>query len=352
MTSTPASTAADVRSDQPILLFYDGFEEKAIDAFWGAAASTARGLTRRMYRAARRRQPYTGYYTAFRNLVRSLTVQGLDVRVNDFAAARRSPDRAIGISGYRSVFPKLSLSNPALVFHADFGTPDEILNITASVNAQLFALGCAWPRKLYEKRLGDRMRSLFVAIDVNAWPDLSDRPKSVDYLIYDKIRWRRDARAPELLDVLRDEMDKLGRSHETLRYGHHDLSAYRQALARSRAMVFLCEHETQGLAYQEAMSSNLPILAWNEGELVDPHQRPFLPEGEHVSAVPYFDETCGMTFTVADARRALQRFDKAHDHFTPRRFVEHNLSLRAGADAFLALYEEVERLGRTGPPAT
>ena len=30
-------------------------------------------------------------------------------------------------------------------------------------------------------------------------------------------------------------------------------------------MIFLCEHETQGIAYQQALSRNVPILAWDRG---------------------------------------------------------------------------------------
>ncbi len=334
----------DTVSRKPIskvLLFYDGFEAKAIDAPFGRAASIARSAARRIYRAARRRQPYTGYYTALLNLIKSLKAQGLQVHLNDFAEARRDPAHPIALCGYRSVFAKVRLPNPAFAFHADFGYPDEVETVTAGVDVKLFALGCDWSSKLYEAHLGDRIRSLFIAIDTEAWPDLSDAEKTVDYLIYDKIRWRREQREPELLDALRDELDRLGRSHLTLRYGHHHLDAYRQALRRSRAMIFLCEHETQGIAYQEAMSSNLPILAWDEGELVDPKQRLFLPADARVSSVPYFDQTCGMTFTTANAREALHRFDVNRNRYNPRAYVENTLNFDAGARAFLELYGEV-----------
>ena len=36
---------------------------------------------------------------------------------------------------------------------------------------------------------------------------------------------------------------------------------YRAALNKCRAMVFLCEHETQGIAYQQALSCDVPIFA-------------------------------------------------------------------------------------------
>ncbi|MEM7522733.1 MAG: hypothetical protein AAF360_03045 [Pseudomonadota bacterium] len=328
-------------SAEKVLLFYDGFEMKAIDAPFGAAASGARGLARYAYRTLRGRQPYTGYYTALMNLVRSLKAQGLTVHVNDFREARKDPSHPIALCGYRSVFDRVRLPNPALVFHADFGYPDEVDEITGGVDAKLFALGCPWSCTLYRDYLGDRIRPLFIAIDTEAWPDLSAGEKTVDYLIYDKIRWRREDRVPELHGALTAELDAMGRSHETLRYGHHHLGQYKQALARSQAMIFLCEHETQGIAYQEAMSSNLPIFAWDEGELVDPKQRLFFPDDQRVSAVPYFDETCGVTFSAAGGPAALHDFDKKRLTFQPRSYVENKLNFEAGANAFLRLYEEV-----------
>ena len=35
-------------------------------------------------------------------------------------------------------------------------------------------------------------------------------------------------------------------------------------------MIFLVEHETQGIAYQEAMACDVPILAWDQGNWLDP----------------------------------------------------------------------------------
>jgi glycosyltransferase involved in cell wall biosynthesis len=40
-------------------------------------------------------------------------------------------------------------------------------------------------------------------------------------------------------------------------------------------MVFLCEHETQGFAYQQALSCGVPIIAWDRGGLLqDPKLLP------------------------------------------------------------------------------
>ena len=38
------------------------------------------------------------------------------------------------------------------------------------------------------------------------------------------------------------------------------VQSYRALLRRSKSMLFLCESETQGMAYQEALASNVPVL--------------------------------------------------------------------------------------------
>jgi len=38
------------------------------------------------------------------------------------------------------------------------------------------------------------------------------------------------------------------------------------ALSRGRSMLFLCEHETQGLAYQQAIAAGLTILDWDPSQ--------------------------------------------------------------------------------------
>ena len=159
------------KNDQRVLLFYDGFEIKAWDRPLGSILSNIRGQARYLYRSALARQPYTGYGTALMNLASSLRAQGIEVRINDFDAARRDPDHPIGICGFRTVFDRVKIPNPALVFHADFGFPHEVKKVMANTNAKLFALGCDWPCAMYRSCLADAIRPLFVAIDTDKWPD-------------------------------------------------------------------------------------------------------------------------------------------------------------------------------------
>jgi hypothetical protein len=121
----------------------------------------------------------------------------------------------------------------------------------------------------------------------------------------------------------------------------HHQRQFREALARAKGMLFLCEHETQGLAYQEALASNVPVLALDEGELVDPQQRRFARPDLKVSSVPYFDAFCGETFVPATLEETLDRFMRHRSSYAPRSYVLQNLSMRKAAENYLELYGSI-----------
>ena len=80
-------------------------------------------------------------------------------------------------------------------------------------------------------------------------------------------------------------------------------------MPRSRdaaTMIFLCEHETQGIAYQQALSCGVPILAWDRGGFwQDPEFYPHRVKFAPVSSVPYWDDRCGIKFA------SIEEFDDA-----------------------------------------
>ncbi len=115
-----------VLRNDTVALFYDGYEAQANDGPFGRLISDLRGQARKTYRLLRKKQIYTGYYTAFLNLKSSLESVGITVRVNDFAYARENPDQPIGISGFPGVFGKVILKNPAVFGPGLVPPPDEV----------------------------------------------------------------------------------------------------------------------------------------------------------------------------------------------------------------------------------
>ncbi len=88
---------------------------------------------------------------------------------------------------------------------------------------------------------------------------------------------------------------------------------------------------------------NVPILAWDEGQLVDPFQKKLVPEGLKVSSVPYFDESCGMRFKAAEFESVFDTFWAARESFEPRAYVQNALSMTTAADRYLAAYQSLIR---------
>ncbi len=329
-----------ILKNDTVALFYDGFEAQASDKPFGRLMSDLRGQARKSYRTLRKKQIYTGYYTAFLNLKHSLESVGVTVRVNDFSYARKNPDQPIGISGYPAVFDKVVLRNPAVFGPGYVPPPAEIEDVMQRCNIRVVTLPSEWPCTIWRPVLDDAVQPMFVSIDTDTWPDLSHHDKTIDVIVYDKIRWAQDARRQDLLQPLLKHLTRKNLSYVVLRYGDHHLGQFRQALANARSMAFLCEHETQGLAYQEAMSSNVPIFAWDEGVLVDPHQKKLISPDVQVSSVPYFNDQCGMTFKRDKVEDAFDTFWSKRQEFSPREYVLDNLNFSAGATRYLSLLEK------------
>jgi hypothetical protein len=325
-----------------VLLFYDGFEVKARPGVMGKIYSDARGAARTAFRMAKGVQIYTGFYVAFKLLERALRHVGCDVRVNDFALAAKYPDQPIGLAGYPSVLENVRLSNPSIFGPGDYGYPDEVSERTRGLNIKRLIQPSEWAAGLYKSTCRDKMMVWPVGIDTDAYPDVSGCEKDIDFLIYDKIRWHRDVEVPRVLDKVVAHLKARNMRVHVLRYGEHNHRDYILSLRRSRALLFLCEHETQGLAYQEALASNVPVLAWDDGILVDPRQRQFANDNLVVSSVPYFDDRCGEKFRLEEFPQVLETFQSKLLEYQPRRYVTERLSLTQSAETYLKAYRELK----------
>ena len=198
---------------------------------------------------------------------------------------------------------------------------------------------CEWHQRLFARHYGDACAAWFAGVDLDAWPDRRGDPKDIDFIVYEKLLWDRERSAPKLVEPILAELSRRGLTAEVLRYGHYNHEQYRRLLSRARGMIFLVEHETQGLACQEAMASSVPILAWDQGFWLDPSRLLYDNEPVPASSVPYFDARCGERFKdLEDLPAALDRFLERRDTYAPRAFVAERLSMEKSAEIYMDLY--------------
>lgn len=285
------------------------------------------------------RQKKTGFQVSFEMLADALRANGYTVRVNDYAAARRNPGHPVGLVGFPVILDGWDLPNPALLGPSLYDHPGLAPDLFHDRRYKRYLVLADWMRDMFLPYYGDQCLQWFAGIDLRQWPDLSDYPKNFDFLIYDKIRWDHDRMERELLEPIRRHLIAKGRSFQEVRYKMHDHETFKTMLAQSRAMIFLCEHETQGLAYQETLASGVPVLAWDRGYWADPLWQRFLPSAPPASSVPFFSDECGQRFESLDAfPEALENFWTRLPGFRPRDYVGTHLSPRQSAQIYADAY--------------
>lgn len=276
----------------------------------------------------------TGPYKVFSNLLKGLDRIGYPYVVNraldstkrlwihDDVVALRYMRRS---KAYKVVGPNL------FVMPRDI--PEGI-----ELDGVLYLHPCEWAVRLW-KKVG------FDACPIAFWPVGIDterfRPSPVPWnerkvMVYHKQRDSQELVV--ILDALRD----LKLSYRLVLYGHYTERDYKELLAKTSFVIWHGPHESQGIALQEAMACDIPILVCDATSLLQ--QVPCMFDDSltdfPVTAVPYFDDTCGIKITdLSELLAALERMVDERGFFHPREYVLRNLSLEGQARAFVELWE-------------
>jgi hypothetical protein len=256
-----------------------------------------------------------------------------------------SDDDRVGVIGVgRHVLQGYDRPNPIVAGIALMTYPSEWPTLCEDYPVAFYLQHSAWANDVYRPYFKEKCRVWPVGIHTGVWAPTAAVVKRFDFLIYDKILWRRDEQVPRLLEPIRDELARRRLTSIELQYGRYDELRYMDVLATCRAMIFLCEHESQGIAYQECLASGVPILAWDQGRYLDPS---FLSGGTNppATSVPYFDERCGLRFrNIQEFPEHLTRFLELQRSgaFAPRAYIIDNLSLEKCAEHYLQILEEAQ----------
>lgn len=285
----------------------------------------------------------------YQNLKKGLDRAEIPYRDNDFRYIRSHPDELMCIVGKPYLLFDYDWPNPIVFGASIFDHPVTCPNFWDHYpHVREMLIPGSWMYDMFAEHYPEEKLSVWpVGIDVEEWrPRRPQNEKPERVLLYDKIRWGHDRYKKVIIDPIRDYLREKGLQIETLRYGHYFPEDLKTALQRSRAVIFLCEHETQGIAYQQMLASGVPLFAWDRGGYwQDPNYFPDRIRYGPVSSVPYWDERCGMKFKDAEEFRASfgtfwERVQE--DTFSPRAYVTENLTLEICARRYADLVEEAE----------
>lgn len=202
-----------------------------------------------------------------------------------------------------------------------------------------------WTARIYNKWYGENTCTIWpVGIDTYYWEAKKTSARK-DILVYVKFLWSKERNTTEILKPILNILDNHQVNYKLIIYGSYTIKEYKKILKSSIGMIFLCEHESQGLAYQEAMAMDVPIFAWDQGFWLDTNRFTW-EEKEPVpaSSVPYFDETCGEKFKdLEEFNTKLPKFIESSikGKYEPRDYILKNLSLEKSAERILAILNEV-----------
>lgn len=282
-----------------------------------------------------------GQMRVFLNLCAGLDRIGIPYRMNDYRHARRNPHELACIVGKPCVLDMIKWRNPIMFGAAVCSHPIDDPELLNRLPVKKILVPGPWMKEMCKPYWGEAVDAWPVGIDTDLWRPSSPAQKSVDILLYDKVRWEHDRYESILTEPIRAMLNKSGRSYREIRYGFYDEDEFHAALDQCRAMIFLCEHETQGIAYQQALSCDVPIFTWDRGGYwQDPGYYPEKVKFAPVTSVPYWDQRCGRKF--ADAAEFSANWNEFWDdvegrRFRAREFILENLSLEICARNYAKL---------------
>jgi len=314
---------------------------------WIAGDEYPRALLRTLLKPFRGTPP-VGLTKVTQNLTLGLDKIGQPYRLHRRPDLPRD-DAPVGIlHGPLALVRKVATARRSVTGVGVLNFPDEWPTMLDDTRIAFHLQSCEWAAAYYRPYFGDKVRIFTVGIDAETCAPRPSVAKQFDFLVYTKLRWPQEHPEPNVRERCLAELTARGLSWHEITYGRYPKgreNMYHALLGQSRAMLFLCENETQGIAYNEALSMGVPILAWNPRRWLDPVRHAHGLSDLPASSVPYWDERCGEQFhRLADLPAALDVFlDRLRaGRYRPRDYVLEHMPLEGCARAYLKFLDEAQ----------
>jgi hypothetical protein len=189
-----------------------------------------------------------------------------------------------------------------------------------------------WVKNLYSKWIpAEKICIWAVGIDTDLFSDKSNNEKTNDCLIYFK------RRSSEELNIIKNFLKEKKQSFVLVEYGKYNEAQFIDVITKSKYGIILDNTESQGIAIQEMMSCDLPLLVWDVTHWVDRGEKYKV----EATSIPYWDDRCGISVTTEnELNNKLDEFITSFKTYSPREYVLENLSLEICAKKLIDIVNE------------
>lgn len=283
---------------------------------------------------------YRGHPAVTRSLVEGLKKKDIDFVYNPNCISELT-DLVVVLSGVETLKQaialkqkrkiKILLAGPNIVIHSnDFNnlisSPEIDLCITPSPIATSNYI-------LMNPLLTNRTVSWPAGVDVDYWkPNKSIVRNQI--LVYEK-----QAKGPVgPIEPYVEFLKSNGYTVKVIKYGDYSLQEYKTQLLHSIAMVGFVRDESQGIAWAEAWSCDVPLFLWNN------HWNVFRGVKHRCSPAPYLTDENGIFFDDHnDFQIKFQQWEKGHFKFQPRKWCLENMSDEVCAQNLIGIIHSIRK---------
>lgn len=197
-----------------------------------------------------------------------------------------------------------------------------------------------WIRNLYLEFAEDfiiPMKELPFSIDTNKFKPNNDMNKDYDCIVYIK------RRANDIVNYTLNLLSLKNLKYKTFVYGNYNEEEYIDTLLKSKFMITLDAHESQGFALEEAMSSGVPLLVLDATTMYEETNNGFTPTYDYLrpkkllsTSVPYWSDECGIKITnLTELSDNIDIMLNQYQSFSPRDYIIKTLSDEVCMDRIL-----------------
>lgn len=294
-----------------------------------AATEGIKNVLRRTRNAIRSPLPYAhssyrGHFAVTRSLVEGLRKIGANANYNPRSLSEVA-DTVIVLSGIPALRQAVKLKRAGQIRRLLAGPnilvfPSEHDRLIASPEIDVCITPCDWTCQMYIKDCPDlqgRCVPWPAGVDTKYWSPRSEAFDRQNVLIYEK--QVKGAVGP--VDGYVNILQLRGYDVEVIQYGQYSAQKYLRKLRKAVLMVGFSRGESQGLAWAEAWSTDVPTLIWRNEENVY-QGRVFA-----CSTAPYLGAQTGLFFdALADFGGGLSYWESHRYQFRPREWVLENMS--------------------------